>query len=146
MRVATLARVSPQTLKARLHLQFFLRFLVQFSLSDGCERVNKSWMFWVHVSLMYPPLNSHNSSTRSHPSEEENRSWNHGKNCKCKQAFMHSHRLWAGSHFNENIQSTVINFHATLVLVWLGQKKYICGFPVSSYKNVGRVGRFSLFF
>jgi hypothetical protein len=103
-------------------------------------------MFWVHVSLMYPPLNSHNSSTRSHPSEEENRSWNHGKNCKCKQAFMHSHRLWAGSHFNENIQSTVINFHATLVLVWLGQKKYICGFPVSSYKNVGRVGRFSLFF
>ena len=29
---------------------------------------------------MHPHLNIHNSSTRSHPSEEENRS----KNCKCK--------------------------------------------------------------
>jgi hypothetical protein len=28
-------------LKARLHLQFLLRFLVRFSASDACERVNE---------------------------------------------------------------------------------------------------------
>ena len=32
-------------LKARLHLQLSLRFLVQFSPFDGCERVNQSRMF-----------------------------------------------------------------------------------------------------
>ena len=48
------------TLKACLHLQFLLRFLVRFSPSDACERVGE-----------FPHLNSHNSSTRSHASEEE---------------------------------------------------------------------------
>jgi hypothetical protein len=31
---------------------------------------------------------NHNSSTRSHTSEEENRTRNRSKNCKCKQAFI----------------------------------------------------------
>jgi hypothetical protein len=35
-------------LKVRLHLQFLLRFLVRFSSSDACERVNKLWMFRVY--------------------------------------------------------------------------------------------------
>jgi hypothetical protein len=33
---------------------------------------------------MFPHPNIHNSSTRSHPSEEENRTRNRSKNCKCK--------------------------------------------------------------
>jgi hypothetical protein len=65
-------------LKARLHLQFLLRFLVRCSPSDACDRVDELRIFGARV----PNLNIHNSSTRSHPSEEENRS----KNCKCKQA------------------------------------------------------------
>ena len=36
---------------------------------------------------MYPHLNMHNSSTRSHPLEEENPTKNLSKNCKCKLAF-----------------------------------------------------------
>ena len=36
-------------LKARLHLQFLLRFLVRFSPSDACERVDELQMFGVHV-------------------------------------------------------------------------------------------------
>ena len=32
-------------IKARLHFQFLLRF----SSSDGCERVNKLWILWVYV-------------------------------------------------------------------------------------------------
>jgi hypothetical protein len=31
--------------------------------------------------------NIHNSSTRSHPSEGENRTRNRSKSCKCKRAF-----------------------------------------------------------
>ena len=34
-----------RTLKARLHLQILLRFLVRFSPFDGCERVNQTRMF-----------------------------------------------------------------------------------------------------
>jgi hypothetical protein len=36
-------------LKARLHLQFLLRFLLQFSLSNACERVDELRMFGVYV-------------------------------------------------------------------------------------------------
>jgi hypothetical protein len=32
--------------------------------------------------------NIHNSSTHSHPSEEENRTKNRSQNCKCKRALM----------------------------------------------------------
>jgi hypothetical protein len=32
------------TSKARLHLQFLLRFLVRFSSSDECERVGELWL------------------------------------------------------------------------------------------------------
>ena len=52
-----------------LLLPFLLRFLVRFSSSDGCERVNE-----LRILLeMYPHLNIPNSSARSHASEEENR-------------------------------------------------------------------------
>ena len=52
---------------------FLLLMDVNKQLSDECSE------------YVYPHLNIHNSSTRSHPSEEENRTRNHGKNCKCKQ-------------------------------------------------------------
>jgi hypothetical protein len=35
---------------------------------------------------VYPHLNIHNSSTRSHALEDENRARNHSKSCKCKRA------------------------------------------------------------
>ena len=39
--IVVVALPCTTTLKARLHLQFLLRFKVQFSSSDGCERVDK---------------------------------------------------------------------------------------------------------
>jgi hypothetical protein len=56
-----LIRHSYEKFKGRLHLQFLLRF----PSSEGCEWVDKLWMFrWEYTR---------NSSTRLHPSEEENR-------------------------------------------------------------------------
>ena len=37
--------------KARLHLLFLLRFLVRFSPSDACERVDELGMFGVQCTL-----------------------------------------------------------------------------------------------
>jgi hypothetical protein len=44
----------------------------------------------------------------------------------------------------QELHESLAFFHALLNKLWFeeqGQKK-ICGFPVSSYKNLGRVGRF----
>jgi hypothetical protein len=37
--------MKEMVLKARLHLQLLLRFLVRFSPSDSCERVDELRMF-----------------------------------------------------------------------------------------------------
>ena len=72
----------PMFLKARLHLEFLLRYLVRFSSSDVWKRVDELWYSEPYSSMIYPHLNIHNSSSHLHPSEEENRS----KNYKCKRA------------------------------------------------------------
>jgi hypothetical protein len=65
-------------LKACLHLQLSLWFLVQFSPFDGCERVGQYQCF----ECMFPRLYISNWYTRSHPSKGENSS----ESYKCKQA------------------------------------------------------------
>jgi hypothetical protein len=47
----------------------------------------KEWMSYKCSDEGTCTQNIHNLSTRSHPSEEENRARNRSKNCKCKQAF-----------------------------------------------------------
>ena len=77
------------TSKARLHLQFLLRFLVRFSSSDECERVDELWLPPISMGLLGYTYtqNINSSSTRSHASEGENRTRNRSKNFKCKRAF-----------------------------------------------------------
>ena len=67
------------------------QFLLRFSSSDGCERVDELWMFrWAYISETYTQ-NIHNIFTLSHASEDENRTRNRSKNCKC----INSSACWA---------------------------------------------------
>ena len=46
-----------RVIKARLHMQLLLRFLVRFSPFDGCERVNQTRMFsWINIYSEYSLL------------------------------------------------------------------------------------------
>jgi hypothetical protein len=65
---------------------FLLRFRVRFSSSRVCERVDEFWMLDEGAYTQSKSQSIHYSSTRSHTREEENRTRNRCKNCKCKQA------------------------------------------------------------
>ena len=67
---------------------------MRFSASDGCQRLDELWMFrWGYIIEL---LGSeyHNSSTRFHASEEENRIRNRSRNCKCERALRIMFTWW----------------------------------------------------
>jgi hypothetical protein len=50
---------------------------------------------------------------------------------------------FSSKHFNENrIRFNLVHHSLTSSLEIFTRPKKKCGFPVSSYKNLGRVGRF----
>ena len=78
---------------------------------DASKITNLNWSF--HQSVFTVEWRSldegaytqriHNRFTRSHPSEEENRTRNRGKNCKCKRALRRLDSLFKNSgvqHFD----------------------------------------------
>jgi hypothetical protein len=63
---------------------------------------------WVCMKKLYKGLSSNVLQTKGIWSNEDESS----------SILMHSHWLWTGSNSRGNIQSTLINSHATLGLVW----------------------------
>jgi hypothetical protein len=63
----------------------------RFSSSDECERVDELWSSdeGTSVNILYTQ-NIYNLFTRSHPSEDENRTRHRSRNCNCKQGFIDS--------------------------------------------------------
>jgi hypothetical protein len=78
------ATITINILKPVHSCNYCCDFRLRFSSSDGCERVDKLWIFrWrdTYTRILYT-RNIHNSSTHSRPPEEENRTKNRRKNCK----------------------------------------------------------------
>ena len=78
--------------------------------------------------------NIRNSSTRSHPSEEENRTRNRSKNCKCKQVSIDHLRNRLNFYLNKSRQK----FHHSLK-----EHHKISNIP-KSLRNVVKCGKYSL--
>ena len=81
LNVPGLVSALEKLLKARLHLQFLLRFQCDFlHLTDVKESINNECS-----EYMFLHLNIRVWFTRSHPSKGENRARNRNKSCKCKR-------------------------------------------------------------
>jgi hypothetical protein len=75
---------------------------VRFSSPDVCERVDELGMLDEGTYTQ----NIHNLFTRSHPSEEKNRTRSRTKNCKCKWAFIQPalHIVLCLDHVGDNLK------------------------------------------